>query len=497
MQKKEFRRSALINDIKSRLKDKRRLLLAGESGTSKSTILMEIMTDYFDEGYEILYNLDGAEIKNGPQVARFIERRLELGDKILVVVDNVHSERTSAIFYAMDEIIFSFRFRSTKNIMFLLAARIPEYDSFVKDRLNQVREGKESIRKFSKDPEFRYQPTPTDLLYFTKDEIKGFIEKYIGKEFFYQFELSGQARMVTAEDEELISDLSTTIFEETRGHPIMIKFYLLGGGLTTDVERRYNDYLSGDSRALRMQIMLVCSLLDIGGLPITDELLQEIKVQDQDIRLLREAYNLRNATLFQPTKGSWKTIHPRWDEELLSFLYNESDGGKLLDNKQYLKAALDSIFNIEDDNINATQEGAYSVIATIYDIAARHVMPINIIESVISIPPYLTDEKKAELYTYYIAKDYRTLGKYQVAVEKLNEALTFRPNFIPALVNKGNALNNLGKYNEAMECYDKAIKIDPNYADAWYNKGNALGNLGKQEDADRCFAKARELGSKS
>ena len=62
MQKKEYRRSALINEIKSMLEDKRRMLLVGESGTSKSTILMEILTDYFVEGYEILYNLDGAEL---------------------------------------------------------------------------------------------------------------------------------------------------------------------------------------------------------------------------------------------------------------------------------------------------------------------------------------------------------------------------------------------------------------------------------------------------
>jgi len=32
-------------------------------------------------------------------LSRFIEKRLEHGDKILVIVDNVHSERTSAIFY--------------------------------------------------------------------------------------------------------------------------------------------------------------------------------------------------------------------------------------------------------------------------------------------------------------------------------------------------------------------------------------------------------------
>ena len=115
------------------------------------------------------------------------------------------------------------------------------------------------------------------------------------------------------------------------GHPIMIKFLLLRDGLRTDVERRYNDYLNGDSR--KMQTMLVCSLLDIGSLPITDELLQ-------NMGLLRDAYNLENVTLYQPTTGSWKTIHPRWDIELLSILYNQSDKGQIYDNKQYLKGCI-------------------------------------------------------------------------------------------------------------------------------------------------------------
>ena len=65
---------------------------------------MEILTDYFSEGYEILYNLDGPEIKNGPRLVSFIEerlKRLKRGDKILVVVDEFILKRTSAIFYAL------------------------------------------------------------------------------------------------------------------------------------------------------------------------------------------------------------------------------------------------------------------------------------------------------------------------------------------------------------------------------------------------------------
>lgn len=440
MQKKEFRRCALVNQIKGKLEETRRLLLVGESGSSKTTILMEILTDYFVDGYEILYNLDGTEIKNSPQLVSFIEKRLEYGDKILVVVDNVHSGRTSAIFYAMDEIIS--RFTYIQNIMFLLAAQIPEYDSFVRDRLNLIREGKELIRRFSKDPELRYE-----LSYFTKDDIKGFIKKYD-----YIKDPNGQSKNITTEEEESLSNYAEKILNETRGHPIMVKFFLLRNGLRTDVERRYNDYLNGDLR--KMQTMLVCSLLDIGSLPITDELLQ-------NMGLLRDAYNLENVTLYQPTTGSWKTIHPRWDIELLSILYNQSDKGQICDNKQQLNAALDSIFRIKEDNTNATQERAFAVIGAIYDAAARRVLPIDIIESVINIPSYL-NEKKAELYTYYIARAYSALDRHV----------------------------------EAIRSYEEAIRIKPDFAEAWYNKGISLGTLGEQKGADQCFTKARELGLK-
>jgi tetratricopeptide (TPR) repeat protein len=440
MRKKEFRRCALLNQIKSKLEDTRRLLLVGESGSSKTTILMEILTDYFAAGYEILYNLDGSEIKNGPQLVSFIEKRLEYGDKILVVVDNLHSRRTSAIFYAMDEIIS--RFTYIQNIMFLLAAQIPEYDSFVRDRLNLAREEQETIRKFNRDPEFRYE-----LSYFTKDDIKGFIKKYN-----YIKDPNGQSKNITTEDEESLSNYAEKILKQTIGHPILVKFLLLRDGLRTDVEHRYNDYLNGDSR--KMQTMLVCSLLDIGSLPITDELLQ-------NMGLLRDAYNLENATLYQPTTGSWKTIHPKWDIELLSFLYNQDDKEQIYDNKQYLKTALDSIFRIKEDNTNATQERAFTVIGTIYDAAARHVLPIEIIESVINIPGYL-NEKKASLYTYYIARAYSALDRHV----------------------------------EAIRSYEEAIRTKPDFAEAWYNKGISLRTLGEQKGADQCFIKARELGLK-
>ena len=475
LEKKEFRRSTLINEIKGRLISRHRLLLIGESGSSKSTILMEILTDFFVDGYEILYNLDGTEIKNGPQLVSFIENRLERGDKILVVVDNVHYERTSAIFFAMDLILSSFKY--TENVMFLLAARIPEYDSFVEGRLNQVGEGKESIRKYNNDNKFRY-----DLPFFTKDEVKGFIKKYDGKEFFLHIKDPSGKYDVSAENEKSLSNLSERIFENTRGHPIMVRFFLLGHGLRTDIGRRYSDYLGSDFK--RLQAMLVCSLLHIGSLPITDELLQQIG-------LLREAYDLEHATLYQPSKGYWKTIHPRWDEELFSFLYNESEGGRLLDNKQYLKTALDSVF--KEEKISATEERSYSVIGIIYDIAARGFIPLDIVESVISIPSYFTNEKKSELYTFYISAAYYELKKYREAIDKLDEALRLNSRNDTAYNKKGLALMKFGRYDEAVQCFDRSLEIEPNVASVWMNRGNALDDSRKYEVAINSYCKALEV----
>ena len=54
LKRKDFRRNEQIDVIKNKIENQHQLLIVGESGTSKSTILMEIMCDYFDDGYTIL-----------------------------------------------------------------------------------------------------------------------------------------------------------------------------------------------------------------------------------------------------------------------------------------------------------------------------------------------------------------------------------------------------------------------------------------------------------
>ena len=49
----EFKRKIITNEIKQKLEANNKLLVLGESGTSKSTVLMEIMCDYFRDGYRV------------------------------------------------------------------------------------------------------------------------------------------------------------------------------------------------------------------------------------------------------------------------------------------------------------------------------------------------------------------------------------------------------------------------------------------------------------
>ena len=199
------------------------------------------------------------------------------------------------------------------------------------------------------------------------------------------------------------------------------------------------------------------------------------------------AYDLEHAMLYQYSEGLWKTIHPRWDMELLSFLYNEKNKSILLKRTEYLKKALDSIFSISDESITA------SIIQTMYDIASLKKIPINIVESTTSMPQYLSSETKCSLYLFAVASTYRILQMYPEMLENCNKALLSKPKDITALNAKAVALGLLKKYDEALECCDKIIEIDPNDAAAYTSKGLALNGLKRYDEALECWKKAVEI----
>ncbi|HKG89501.1 MAG TPA: hypothetical protein VKA95_14350, partial [Nitrososphaeraceae archaeon] len=306
--KQELRRERIIDDIKTRLENEKKILIVGQSGSSKSTILMELMCDYFDDGYQILYNNKGvSDLKNIDGLVNFIEGRLRKNEKILVAVDDAHNERTNSIFYVLDKLSNS---ELTKHLRFVITARQPEF-TWLLEGLDKVQEKiRKSIRKLTEDTKFIY-PMP----YFTKEEIRDFIKLY------------------SENIDDYLSDdkNSQEIYDYTKGDPIMVKFFVLMQGLEKDVEEMTYRYLSSQQE---MKTMLICSLLDISNIAITDSMLKLCGI-------LESAYDLNGSILHQNTEGLWRTKHPRWDLELFSFLYGKNSRTTLADRrKQDLKDSL-------------------------------------------------------------------------------------------------------------------------------------------------------------
>ncbi len=479
-QNKEFRRDKILEEIKKRIEGKNRQLIVAGSGTSKSTILMEIICDYYDNGYEILWNRGDAVINNGNDIIDFIGKLLNDGNRVLVAVDNVHDERRSAIFYAMDQLSLH---NKSKNLRFILTARLPEYDLLVDPQRLLIQVQKEyrgSLQRFRDESNRKDSLLKYEIPFFTHEDIRGFIRKYREEE------------MISSTTEEEIVVGSEKIYKDTNGHPIMVKFAVIGEGLRKDVEDRYLDYLIDQTSKIadpsKIQTILVCSLLDIAGLQITDRLLNDMKIK-------KYAKNLRHALLYHyPDGGIWKTIHPRWDLELLSFLFTDIDDEDITDQRQrYLKKAIASIFSIKDEQITV------SIITTMYDIAADTVdgvtkIPIDVVDNVIEnqmhTSDYLSNETKVDLYAVIIANDYYKLNRFNDVVDKCNKALSIEPNNIYALNNKAAALDKLGQYQESIPYYDKALSIEPNNIYALNNKAAALDKLGQYQESIPYYDKA-------
>jgi tetratricopeptide (TPR) repeat protein len=448
--KKELRRE-VIDDITKKLDNEGKLLILGESGTSKTTILMEIMCDFFDRGFEIFYNYGDSDIRNMNKLINLIEAILKDGNKILVAIDNAHEERTSPVFYVIDKIFSS---HLTGNLKLILTARLPEFDLFVKDRLDKVPEGiRKSIAKLTSDPNFKYQ-----LPYFTKEETKKFIRLY--------------SDII---DKDQSDKKSQEVFDDTKGNPIMVKFSLFSQGLSHDVRERHDRYLK---HPLQMKAMLICSLLDIASLKITNIILERCGV-------LQSAYYIIGATLYQSSKGTWKTIHPRWDEELLSMLYNEETKAILLNRIPYLQDAIDSIFDLNDETITE------SVIGTLYDLCTEGIMPIDIVDTVLEIDP------KHVCGWYNKGNLLAELDRNEEAIRLFDIALKIDPKNVDALAFKGCSLHEMGKYDEAIKCFDTVLEVDPKNVDVWNNKGLALQYLEKHEEAIKCYNKALKLDPKN
>ena len=372
--KREYRRESVLDEIRRGLEKQQRLLLLGESGTSKSTLLMEIVCYYFDKGYKVLYSEGNEELREPENIAEFIRDLIRGGNKVLVAVDNVHDKKMASVFHIINLLR---SFNKIENVIFLLSARQPEYNSLLEKGKftleDKYRHAIESL--FVNAPNYSYEIKP-----FTENEIKEFIKRF-------------EEYLPEKRKQKSIEENAKEIFEDTGGHPIMVKFAVFGKGLREDVEDRYGRYLLVDTNrekpdSNRIRTVIVCSLFHISTLQMTDELLDKMG-------LITYANDLDRAILYYASDGTWRTLHPKWDIELLAYVFSFNNKNLIKIMKDDLSYAVQSIFRHCDEHMIGF------VMYTLYiTIASNKFVSIDTINTILPIiPDHFGDNFKLMLYT--------------------------------------------------------------------------------------------------
>ncbi len=221
-------------------------------------------------------------------------------NKILIVIDNTHSSKMALIFNVIKN-LQSLNKEKKNNLRFLLSARQPEFDWALERNLFQDISLVQKIKSLF-DNDYK-----SIVKYFEKEEVKEFIEKY----------RSYLNPVLKNKSIELNTD---TIFKDTKGHPIMVRFAVLNEGLSGHIEQMYLEYLQDKSNynyphKQRLGVIILNSLFDISSISLKDELLDEFG-------LLKTAKELRN-TIIKKSVDVWKTIHPKmWDMELFKYMFS-------------------------------------------------------------------------------------------------------------------------------------------------------------------------------
>jgi tetratricopeptide (TPR) repeat protein len=478
-----FQRTDIINEIINKLDDNNgdhALLLLGKSGTSKSILLMDIICHYFKNDFIVFYNFGEEEIKDVYDLEDSLRTRLKDGNKILVAVDNIHDKKTATIFSVIDSI----RSYGEKkdNIRFILTGRQPEFDRFVNDRLDTLSEPvRQSIQNLHKQISY-------SIPNFTPIEIQSFLERYKNEDEVKGFVTNNNFdynKLFIENDQVTLNNISSLIYEKTNGDPILLKFFIFGKGFANDVEYRFFNYMK--SSDMKLQSMLLCVILDRAEIPISGELIDKMNIRESLFELTDETLT------FLEDEDRWKTIHSKWDLELLAYLYNIKDYAILEKRKKLLRKALELLM----DNLS-NEKDRFSIFGFLYDSTTidtenNQKLPLTMVEKIVTnkknlIDTYLNENSRYILYGYYIAKIYFDLKLFKEALDATEKAIKISPNKPSLLVGKGMILDEKGQYQEAIKCYDEIItKLDPKYVIAWNNKGIVLGKLQQYKEEIKCY----------
>jgi tetratricopeptide (TPR) repeat protein len=449
---KDYRRS-IVDEVKRKLEENGKAVIVGESGTSKSTIWMRVICEYYKEGYVVLYN-KGSKIDYSIAM-QYIS---SLDGNILIAVDNAHTPDTTAIYRLMYE-----NTDESKNIKYLITVREPDFWRFL-DHLtsyNIIDEPtRECIYRFEKELDsIKIQTT-----YFTKDEIKEFFQVY-----------------------EKLFDYNTInqIYNDTKGHPLLIRFFLTGNGLIEDVRKRHSDYITRDDN--KIKAMLVCTLLDLASNPISDEEVKRMDIDD-------DFFGLEKSVIYYDNDNRvWRSIHRLWAIEWLSYLFSSEI--KRRDRSifmRYVRCLENTLMEVKE---KLGENRLADMISGLLKILEAGKINIDFISNDIKIDKYidvLSEQNKGKIYLLegQILNDFEN---YERAIKCFDRISQSDPNFVYGLVYKGYVLTKMKRYEEAIEYFDRALAIKPNDVDALSCKGHLLNNKRRYKEARRHLYEAFKI----
>ncbi len=84
-------------------------------------------------------------------------------------------------------------------------------------------------------------------------------------------------------------------------------------------------------------------------------------------------------------------------------------------------------------------------------------------------------------------------ARLQEAFRLYQRAISMKPDFVEAHMNKGDLLLHLNQTDEARQAFETALRYNPEYTDAHYNLGSALLQMGRRSDAEKCYRRALAL----
>ena len=112
---------------------------------------------------------------------------------------------------------------------------------------------------------------------------------------------------------------------------------------------------------------------------------------------------------------------------------------------------------------------------------------VEMLDTAIKFRPNYVDAIYISGVTHAVMEDYAT------AMERFESVLELRPTHTEALYGKASILLKIESYKMAINLFDQVLELDDGHVDAWCDRGIALTKLGQEDEALECYDRALKL----